>query len=206
MTSPASRRLPEELERGIEDARQTERARVLGMTNMVRAVGVGAWLLTSVLVGYLGEARVTWRVQVVPLAIYFVLSLVVIAIGRTKMGGRTWLAIAALDTPAATLVVSTSLPFTHEPHAVADMHLGVCILVILIAVSALSTRAVIATSIVALAAEEWLMQRTDEGIGERVVAAVAIGLAGVLATFTSRRIISLVRRAARRSTRGCRRP
>src|SRR4029078_7716296 len=95
------------------------------------------------------------------------------------------------------LVVSTSLPFTKEPHSIADMHLGVCILVILVAVSALSTRAVIATSVVALAAEEWLMQRTDEGTGERVLGAGAIILAGVLATFTSRRIISLVRRAAR---------
>jgi adenylate cyclase len=197
MSSSASRSLPEELERGIEDARVAERARVLGLTNVVRAVAVGAWLATAIAVGHFGEARVTWRVQIVPLAIYFALALAVVALGRTRWGGSTWIAIAALDGPAATLVVSTSLPFTTEPHAVADMHLGVCILVILVAVSSLSTRAVIATSVVALVVEEWLMHRTGEGTGERVLAAVAIGVAGVVATFTSRRILSLVRRAAR---------
>ena len=194
----SSRTLPADLERVLEDARVAERKRVLEVANVLRAVAIGAWLATAVAIGYFGEARATWRAQVAPLAAYFVLAAIVFVVGRTKrLGGHTWIAIAVLDAPFATAVVAASLPFSKEPHAIADMQLGVCILVILVAVASLSARAVIGTTICALVAEQWLMHATNEGIGERIVAFVAIGVAGIVATLTARRIRSLVRRAAR---------
>jgi class 3 adenylate cyclase len=195
--APDTRTLPAELSTALEDARVAERARVLRVANVLRVLAVSAWLATAVLAGYVGE-RVTWRAQVAPLVVYLALATVVLLVGRTKrFAGSTWLAIAALDTPAAAFVTSTSLPYSKEPHAVADMQLAVCILVVLVAVLTLSARAVIATSVVALVVEEWLMHVTGEGAAERVIAAVMLTMAGTIATVASRRILSLVRRAAR---------
>jgi adenylate cyclase len=186
-----------ELIRALEDARVAERGRVLRVANLLRVIAVGAWLFTAIGAGYFG-GRVTWRTQVAPLIVYLVLAIAVLLIGRTKrFGGSTWVAIAGLDTPAAAAVVYLSLPYTTEPHAVADMQLAINILVILVAVLALSARAVVATSIMALLVEEWFMMATGEGIAEHIVAALMITIAGVVATVASRRILALVRRATR---------
>src|SRR5262249_3975602 len=114
-----------------------------------------------------------------------------------KRERSTWVAIAALDTTAPTAVVYVSLPFTNEPHAVADLQLALCVLVVLVAVLALDARAVIATAVLAFLAAELLMEATQEGIAERVSAAVVLGIAGAVAWVATQRILSLVGRATR---------
>jgi class 3 adenylate cyclase len=174
-----------------------ERARVLRIANLLRMIAVASWLLTAIGAGYFG-GRVTWRAQVLPLAVYFALAVAVLVGSRLlKRERSTWVAIAALDTTAPAAVIYVSLPFTTEPHAVADMQLGLCVLVVLVAVLALDARAVIATAVLALFAEEWLMHATNEGIAERISAAVVLGIAGAVAWVATRRILSLVGRATR---------
>lgn len=197
MEVPFSRAVPTELVRALDDARVMERARVLRIASWLRVIAVTFWLLTAIAAGYFG-GRVTWRAQVLPLGVYFALAVGVLVGSRLlKRERSTWVAIAALDTTAPTAVVYVSLPYTLEPHAVADFQLALCVLVVLVAVLALDARAVIATAVLAFVAEELLMEATHEGIAERVSAAVVLGIAGAVAWVATRRILSLVGRATR---------
>lgn len=191
-------RLPAELVTALEDARLAEQASVLRAANVLRAGTVAVWLAIAIVAGYLGH-RATWRAQVTPLVVYLSLSAVVLLVGRNKrFGGSTWLAIAALDVPAVAFVLYYRvLPHTPERHTVAHAQLAVFILVVLFSVLTLNARAVIATAAVALAVQQAFMDATDEGFPERAIAAVMLALAGTTATIASRRILALVRRAAR---------
>lgn len=195
--SPASIAAQADLVRTLDTARLNERGRVLRLANLLRVIAVTAWFLTAIGAGH-GEGRETWKAQVLPLGLYLACAVAVLVVGRfTKRVASTWVAIAALDTIAPTAVIFVSLPFTTEPHAVADMQLAVCVLVILVAVLALDKRAVIATALMAFVAEEALMHATAEGIAERVIAAVVIGIAGTVAVVASGRILALVTQAAK---------
>ena len=183
--------IEESVQRGID----AERRRVALWLNWIRVVSQVAWLAFALVSGVIG-GRLEGLVE-----IPFRVGAVIVA-GAILFASRRWasvlrvspLALAVVDVPMLFVGLRTTLELSERPATDAAFALSSFLFLILLALLSLDRKTIVATAVMATAAQLLLFQSaglTSAGWTSSVVLVVA--LVAAAAIFVAGRIVSLVR-------------
>jgi class 3 adenylate cyclase len=152
------------VDRGLEETYrrtlETERRRVLGRMNLIRAFGTSGWLGLALFFGVV-RGRPQWRVPLPYIAAYFAIALILFLVGRMsdQALGRSQYAVALLDVSMMFLAMNSGVQFYPDKAATGGLMLAMFMLLIGVALLTLQRRAVLATVAMALPLHVLMLKR-----------------------------------------------
>jgi len=178
---------------------ELERDRVVSQLNAYRVALAALWLCSAV--GLSASGRRGWTVQIPSLAAYSAAAIGIWATARIweRWRRRSGYAVALLDVPLLWSVLRASVTLLlalspDEAPLVAASGLALFVILLLFAMLTLRRSVVVASAVVAVAAQTDLNVHASTGAAGMVVTGTALlSVAGAIAYYSSGRILSLAR-------------
>lgn len=185
-------------ERAFRETFAAERRRTARQLSWVRVAGVATWLALALLIG-LGLGRTSWRVQIVPVALYLVVATsLLVLVHRSAFELRMRYTIALVDVPAVLVAQYRTIDVVESSSAMGMLTAAILLAAILVSSLTVSHLAVAVTAATALVASCVLIFRTGLDPYTWVPAVTLImAVAATAAALTVSRIFRLVRSVAR---------
>jgi adenylate cyclase len=191
-------------ERGRDDRDEVYRAAiehehrtVLGQMNVIRVVGVAAWLALALAFGVGGD-QPQWRAPLPVIAVYMGVAVVLLVAGaRSPQVSRLGrYAVGVVDLPLMFLAMDRGIPFYPDPGTVAGLVLAMCTFLVAVSLLTLERRVILATAAMALGLHVLFLRRL--GLLEAGWAGgwLLMALTAAIVTFSVGRMRALVGRAA----------
>ncbi len=178
----------EQLESALRDVRLGNARRI----SQVRAVGVGAFFLTTLILSFLTEGK-SWSPIVLPIAIYFLVALV-FAFGSRLSPKILWLsrfAVPVFDMPAVFVIQLVNQGYSENPGHISEFSISIFVCLLMLSAYTLNARYILASMVIAIIFEQILQSPAIAPYG-RIFSAVVLGLATWICVFAGRNRLELV--------------
>jgi signal transduction histidine kinase/ActR/RegA family two-component response regulator len=172
-----------------------ERVRGARTIGLLRLAGVSALFLLFLVLGGLLR-RPAWTGNLALLAVYWILSLAVVCIGRRvdRLVPATILAVALLDMPMVFFLQLSTVADAPSPSGVAGFTVGVYVLLVIVSAFSLRGWYIVLTAATGAAFEILLQHLAGVGVGGMAWTLILLGLAGSACSCGCRRLVELARR------------
>jgi class 3 adenylate cyclase len=174
-----------------------ERRRVLGRMNLIRVIGVGAWLVMAIVFGVV-QGKLQWRTPLPYVGTYFAVSLFLYLVGRksTAVLGRCQYTVAFVDVVMMFSAMNASVAFYPEKSSAAGLLLSMFMLLVGVALLTLQRRAVLAAVAVAVPLHVVFLYRLGILELDWIGGWILLLLLGAAVFFAVGRMMALVRGVA----------
>ena len=193
--------MAERQDHGLEEAyRRTlehERRRVLGRMNLIRVIGVGAWLLMAIVFGVV-QGKLQWRTPLPYVATYFTIALTLFVLGSrfNSVLGRCQYTVAFVDVTMMFAAMNASVAFYPVKSSAAGLLLSMFMLLIGVALLTMQRRAVLAAVATALPLHIVFLYRLGILEADWVGGWILLLLLGAAIFFAVGRMLALVQGVA----------